>query len=59
MRPGDVIVVIDGTKIESATDLYLAMERYKVGDTVTVGVLRGGKTMQLKATLEAVDEAGG
>jgi S1-C subfamily serine protease len=59
VRLGDVIVAIDGNKIESTNDLYLTMERYKVGDAVMVGVLRAGKTLQIKAILEMVDETGG
>jgi S1-C subfamily serine protease len=54
VRLGDVIIVIDGHKISTVNDLYLALERYKVGATVTVTVLRDGKPLDLKVTLEAL-----
>ena len=50
---GDVLVSIDGKKVTSANDLFLAMEGYKVGDTVTVGLLRSGKQEYVRVTLEA------
>lgn len=51
---GDVIAAIDGKKIESANDLYLLLEKYKVGDAVTISLLRDGRTVQTKVTLEEV-----
>lgn len=54
VRLGDLIVAIDGKKIASTNDLYLLLERYKVGDTVTVTLLRDGKQEQARVTLEAV-----
>jgi len=56
---GDVIVSVDGKKIESVNDLYLVMEQYKVGDTVTITVQRNGKPVQIKATLAPIDESTG
>ena len=54
VRLGDVIVAIDGTKVESPSDLFLALEKYKVGDAVNLSLLRDGKTVQSKLTLEGV-----
>jgi S1-C subfamily serine protease len=51
---GDVIVAIDGTKVESPNDLFLLLERYKVGDVVNVSLLRDGKIVQTKVALTAV-----
>ncbi len=51
---GDVITAIDGKKIESPNDLFLALEKYKVGDGITVTSNRDGRTVQTKVTLEAV-----
>ena len=48
---GDVIEAIDGTAVTSAEDLAAAIQQHKPGDTVTVTVLRGSSTMQIKATL--------
>ena len=54
VRLGDVIVAVEGTKVDSPNDLFLALEKYKVGDTVNVSLLRDGKTVQTKVTLEGV-----
>ncbi len=54
VRLGDVITAIDGKKIESPNDLYLALDKYKVGDAVSVTSSRDGRTVQTKMTLEAV-----
>jgi S1-C subfamily serine protease len=54
VRLGDIITAIDGKKVESPNDLFLALEKYKVGDAVNVSVLRNDKTIQLKIALEAV-----
>jgi S1-C subfamily serine protease len=51
---GDVITAIDGIKIESPNDMYLALEKYKVGDAVNVTSLRDGRTVQTKVTLDPV-----
>jgi S1-C subfamily serine protease len=51
---GDVITAIDGKKVESPNDLFLILENHHVGDTVTVALLRDGKTVQTKVTLQAV-----
>ena len=54
VRLGDVLVSIDGKKVASANDVFLALEGYKVGDTVTVGLLRNGTQEYVRVTLEAV-----
>ena len=54
VRLGDVIVAVEGTKVDSPNDLFLALEKYKVGDSVNVSLLRDGKTVQTKVTLEGV-----
>src|SRR5450830_450563 len=48
---GDVIEAIDGKAVTSAEDLAAVIMQHKPGDTVTVTVLHGGSTQQLKATL--------
>ena len=55
VRLGDVIVSVDGKKIDSPNDLFLVLENYHVGDVVNVAVLRDGKTVQSKVTLTAVE----
>jgi S1-C subfamily serine protease len=54
IRLGDVIVAINGKKVESPNELYLVLENYKVGDVVTVSLLRDGKMVQTKVALEPV-----
>jgi S1-C subfamily serine protease len=54
VRLGDVLVSVDGKKVTSANDLFLVLEEHKVGDTVTVGLLRNGKQEHVRLTLEAV-----
>jgi S1-C subfamily serine protease len=54
VRLGDVLVALDGKKITSSNELFLVLEGYKVGDTVTLTLLRGGKPEQVKVTLEAL-----
>ena len=54
VRLGDVIVAVDAVKVESPNDLFLLLEKYKVGDVVNVSLLREGKTVQTKVALTAV-----
>jgi S1-C subfamily serine protease len=48
-----VITAIETKKVESPNDLFLVLENYQVGDVVTLALLRDGKTIQTKVTLEA------
>ncbi len=54
VRLGDIIVAVDGKKVESSNELYLTLEKYKIGDTVAVSLLRDGKSVQVKVVLEAL-----
>ena len=54
LRLGDIIVAIDGKKVTTPNDLFLLLEKYQIGDAVTVSMLRDGKTIQAKVTLEAL-----
>jgi len=54
VRLGDVITAVDGKKVESANELFILLENYKVGDVVSISLLRDGKVAQTKVTLEAV-----
>jgi S1-C subfamily serine protease len=54
LRLGDVIVAIDGKNVVTPNDLFLLLEKYKVGDIVTVSLLRDGKTVQAKVALEPI-----
>ena len=51
---GDIIVGVNGKPIKSLDDLRREMERYQVGDEVTLKVIRDGKEFQVKVILDAV-----
>ncbi len=48
---GDVIVGVEKHAVKDYDDLYNALDRYKVGDEVSVKVLRDGKTVAVRVTL--------
>ncbi|MFO1091133.1 MAG: trypsin-like peptidase domain-containing protein [Hyphomicrobiales bacterium] len=45
---GDVIVAVEGVKVRRLADLTRALETVKVGDTVTLDIVRSGAQLQLK-----------
>jgi S1-C subfamily serine protease len=51
---GDVIVSIDVRKVGSTNDFYDILDTFQVGDTVRVGVLRGGREKTLTVKLQAL-----
>ena len=53
IRAGDVIVGIEGTKIQSANDLRVAIGKTRPGDKIAVTILRDGKQMTLQVELGA------
>ncbi|MEL7220166.1 MAG: trypsin-like peptidase domain-containing protein [Bacteroidota bacterium] len=50
---GDVIVAVNDDPIASNSDLYLALEQYRIGDQVTVTVKRDGREVDLPIRLSA------
>lgn len=50
---GDVIVSIDGKKVNSTNAFYEILDSYQVGDTVRVGIERGGRERTVTAKLQA------
>ncbi|HEX2225593.1 MAG TPA: trypsin-like peptidase domain-containing protein [Candidatus Binatia bacterium] len=56
VKLGDVITAVDGEKIQSPNDLFLTLEKYRVGDSVIITLLRDGKSIQTKITLEALEQ---
>ena len=56
LQMGDVITKIDDTDITSYEDLVAAKKSYSAGDTVTLTVYRGGKTIELQLTFDAAPE---
>jgi S1-C subfamily serine protease len=54
MVGGDLIVAINGERIEEAQDLAHLMNNLKAGDTVTVTIWRGKQKMDVKVKLQEV-----
>jgi S1-C subfamily serine protease len=51
LQVNDVIVSLNGTTIQSPTDLTAAIHPLKTGDRVTVGIYRGSGRQNLSVTL--------
>ncbi len=52
LREGDIILEFNGERIEPTRTLASLIFKYKVGDTITLKVLRGEETLTLSLTLE-------
>lgn len=53
LRSGDVVVAVNGDRVDSSLSLVAQIRERTVGDKVTLTVLRGGKELKLSATLTA------
>ena len=53
IKPGDIITQVESININEKTSPQVALGQHKVGDTVTLTVIRDDKTLKLKVTLEA------
>jgi putative serine protease PepD len=51
LRSGDVVVAVNGERVDSSLSLVAQIRERTVGDKVTLTVLRGGKELKLTATL--------
>ena len=51
VKPGDVILEVNGAKLNATNSLSTAISKYDPGQEVTLKVLRGGVEYLLKATL--------
>lgn len=49
--PGDIIVRLDEQSIAGMDDLRDVLERYRVGDQVTLGLLRDGRPVEVEVVL--------
>ena len=54
MIGGDLIVEIDGGKVETQQDLAQVMNKHRAGDTVKITVYRGKKKMEVSVALGEV-----
>jgi S1-C subfamily serine protease len=48
---GDIIVSLDGKAVARQGDLFEALDARRPGDAVRVGILRGGKSLEVSVTL--------
>ncbi len=53
LKEKDIITKINSIKIDDKTSLTAALSRFKVGDKITLTVVRDNKTITLPVTLEA------
>jgi S1-C subfamily serine protease len=53
VRPGDIIVAVDGKTVESVARLLSRLDDHQVGDTVRLTVLRDGRQVGVDVTLQA------
>ncbi|NOU99948.1 S1C family serine protease [Paenibacillus planticolens] len=51
LRQYDVIVDLNGTKIKNSQELITKVQATKVGDKVTLGIIRDGKRMEVPLTV--------
>lgn len=51
VKPTDIIIEIDGTKVDAFEDLTEILDKHKIGDTVSCKIWRGGKAVSLNITL--------
>jgi len=53
---GDIITSVNGMKTNTLADLYSSLEASRPGDTVTVGIIRGGRASTIQITLADREE---
>ena len=51
VRPGDVIVGFNGTKVDDPSQLYRLVADARIGSTATIRVFRGGRTLDIKVPI--------
>jgi len=54
IKPGDVIIKVDGEKIKDVSELQRTINSYRPGDETTVTVKRDGKEKQFEVTLRNI-----
>jgi S1-C subfamily serine protease len=53
VTPGDIIVALNGEKVDSVPLLLARLDELRVGDTATLTVLRGGQQVDVQLRLQA------
>ena len=50
---GDIILSVDGEKLKSQDDLYRALDRKQIGDTIQLELFRNGRSVTVPVRLDA------
>jgi S1-C subfamily serine protease len=56
---GDIIIGIDGEKISRYDDLYRALDKHRIGDSVNVQIMRNGRQLNVPVRLTDVPQRRG
>lgn len=51
LKKDDVIMAVNGDAVSSSDELYIAVNKFKIGDTVTLTILRGNSQIDVSVTL--------
>jgi serine protease Do len=51
LRPGDIILTLDGKPMENGRQFQVGLYRHLAGDIVSLDVLRGGDTLRMRVTM--------
>ncbi len=51
LRPGDLLLEVDGAPMSSAQDAIVSIAAHKPGSTLAIKILRGRKTLDINATV--------
>jgi S1-C subfamily serine protease len=54
--PGDIVQEVDGRKVRTQDDLLAPLGDHRPGDTVTLTILRDGKTLKVPVKLSAAED---
>lgn len=57
IKPTDIIVELDGTKVQKFSDLAGIIDKHKIGDKVSCKILRNSKTISINVTLTKMKES--
>ncbi|MDI1450255.1 Do family serine endopeptidase [Polyangium sp. 6x1] len=59
IKPGDIVVAVNGTPIHHAEDLPRKVARHAPGTTIKVSLLRAGKPLEVTAKLDQLSDGDG
>ncbi len=56
LKPGDIVLAINGEKLANSADLVAKLYTYKPGSTIQLNILRNGTQSEIPVTLQALSE---